>query len=824
MAWQTPAVLHIDAWLEQLVDDFSTRSVFPRRIGSLASELIWDECFLRELPAGIPNSGGLARQALTAWQRVREWCIPLEELARHASTRDERIFAAAARSFESRLAAEHWIDPGSLRQQISRWIAESPGQTFDPCVFAGFDRPGPATAKIIAAVFNQTKVTGTRQRGQVAVPAALAEFETEFAEFRAAGAWARRQLEQNENASIAIVCPALETDAGAIADHVREGFVPGWQFGTEAHRAAVNVSYGRKLADLPAINVALLLLRWPCFGLTTREVSLLLRSRSVAEGQVSARLGLERELRKLPDRTWMPDDLIGTFSKQLSSPEFSSFSRMLRQLAEWAPSVADPVSPPECLEKLDAVLRQSGWPGAITANSAEFQLVNRWKELLNELAAASQVIPAMSMRKAVTFLRRIAGDTLWQPETDSGGGVQVMGVLEAAGMQFDGIWITGMDATKWPPKRSPSPFISRVIQLEYGMPDSSPADTLAYSRDSLRRLHRAAGACVVSWSRNQGDGEVAPSQLLDGLATVPLAGATDPGRFATALVGNHTVGSDPDSAPPVSPDEQVRGGAYTVQRQFKEPFSAFVFGRLGVSLIDPIPSGLSAAMRGNMIHDTLHQLLAGLPDSRAIIGWSPAERERRIGSAVDTALAGYRSGLDASGLQILRLERERLRRLMFRFLDLESQRSAFVVRAVEYRTRFLHGPVSLGIRIDRIDELPDGRCLVIDYKTGLPRHFADRKNVLSDLQLVVYAEALEAPTAGLALINIDSREISYRTAGDGWQADDAWSDTLRTWRDQLCRVMDDFAAGDVRVDTSQLSSDARPLAILSRFEEQKRGN
>ena len=356
------------------------------------------------------------------------------------------------------------------------------------------------------------------------------------------------------------------------------------------------------------------------------------------------------------------------------------------------------------------------------------------------------------------------------------------------------------------------------------MPDASPADALAFSRDTLERLRASAGNCVISWSRNRDDGEVSASYLLGDIPTVPADDIPDPGRFTAAILGHHTVDAGVDSAPPVGDGEQIRGGAYTIQRQFEEPFSAFVLGRLGVRLLDPIPNGLSAAMRGNMIHDTLHLLLAGLPDSRDIGNWSYAERDRRIGSAVDTALADYRNGLDNSGLQLLRLERERLRRLMHRFLEQESRRGDFAVRHVEYRTTLRFAAVRLGIRIDRVDVLPDGRLLVIDYKTGQPRQFADRHGNVTDLQLVAYAEALGEPIGGLAIINVDSREISYRTAGDGWQPDDGWCETLRNWREQLYNVLDEFAGGDVRVDTGQLSSDARALAVLSRFEERDRGD
>ena len=822
-AWRTPTILHLDAWLSRLVDEKGAQSDVPRRLGPLASELLWEVCFLRELPADVPNPAGLARQASIAWKRLREWCVPLDVLSGRASSLDERVFAAAARSYAARLKAGRWIDQGSLRWQVLRWIEDSPGDS-RPCVFAGFDRPSPAIERIMAAVETRDAVVERSPACRLGRAAFLAEFETEDAELRAAGAWARQQLEMAPDARLAIICPALESNASEIADHVRDGFVPGWQFGGTGHRAAVNVSYGRKLADLPAVCVALLILRWPCVGLTTREVSILLRSRSFARNGIPERMNLERALRQLPDRRWTPGDLLDTFSRQMAVPALGEFARVIAILADWSASAADPITPPECIQQIDTMLRRAGWPGVDAPGSDEFQLVNRWRELLNELAVTAEVMPSMTLRSAVGHLGRLAAETLWQPEAGTGKGIQVMGVLEATGMEFDGIWIAGMDATQWPPKRSPSPFIPRSIQLEYDMPDASPADTLAYSTEILERLRAAADECVISWCRNRGDGEVSASQLIDGNATVPLNTFSDPGRFAAGLAGEHTVESGPDPAPPVCHDEQVRGGAYTVQRQFKEPFSAFAFGRLGVRLLDPIPNGLSAAMRGNMIHDALHLLLAGLPDSREIGNWSHAERGRRIGSAVDTALADYRRGLDEAGLQILRLERERLRQLLFRFLEQESKRDVFAVRNVEYRTTFRHDAVSLGVRIDRIDVLPDGRLLVIDYKTGLPRHFADRQQNLSDMQLVVYAEALDEPVGGLALINIDSREISYRTAGDGWHPDESWDDTLRTWREQLRLVMNDFAAGDVRLDNRQMSSDARPLAILSRFEEQGLGN
>jgi hypothetical protein len=54
-----------------------------------------------------------------------------------------------------------------------------------------------------------------------------------------------------------------------------------------------------------------MLLRWVHDGLSSREISMLLRSRSIIGGPVAGRCRFEQQLRRLPDRQWMPADLAG---------------------------------------------------------------------------------------------------------------------------------------------------------------------------------------------------------------------------------------------------------------------------------------------------------------------------------------------------------------------------------------------------------------------------------------------------------------------------------------------------------------------------------
>ena len=82
-----------------------------------------------------------------------------------------------------------------------------------------------------------------------------------------------------------------------------------------------------------------------------------------------------------------------------------------------------------------------------------------------------------------------------------------------------------------------------------------------------------------------------------------------------------------------------------------------------------------------------------------------------------------------------------------RFAQAEAKREMPLGRLL------LHG------RIDRIDRLPDGSALVIDYKTEPRTKSAARiKGATEDTQLAFYAALLEDDTLGAAYLNISESE------------------------------------------------------------------
>ncbi len=823
LAWATPMIWAWPDWLLRLAAAARDPVQLPRQLDSLSVAVLWEQCLGRRVPAGVLSLGGVVRQAVRSWQRLGEWNVPVSALLATAGTEDERLFASAAADYTDMLQQNNWADATQLPGIVATLVAAEPDLAPGRLVLAGFDRVSPTVSLVIEALEQQSCVVHVKDRARRSRDVDIRAFADSDAEMRAAGDWARRKLALDPAAAIAIVSPELESDAEDVSRLVREGLVPGWQFGGASHRAAANLSYGRRLAEYPAISVALSVLRWTWQGLAGPDLSLLLRTACLGQAEVGGRSRIERAIRAFPDREWLPADFRSALNGADDAPDAVRFLELAKTIEDFAAEVADTQrAPTDWVRKTDELLDSVGWPGADTLDSPGYQLVNRWRELMNDFARVGTVVPSMHWREAASRIASIAAETVWQPDVGPGV-VRVLGTLEAYGMEFDAVWVCGMDATQWPPPSRPLPFVSRRLQRDRDMPDATPTDTLAFARRLLERLTDAAPACVFSWSETRQDAELTPSPLLDTIAPTGESDAADPLWSARSLVGTRRLVSvDADEVPPVGDGERVRGGSYTLQRQFSEPFSAFVHGRLGVRPLDPFLKGLSPSLRGSVIHNALHNLLADDPSQAEIAAWP--DKSRRIGSAVDAALDAVGRHADPVLQRLIGLEGRRLRRMLDDFIMAETERAAFAVAGVEKTVEYRRNGMTLGFRIDRVDQLPDGRILVIDYKTGMPKTFLTKDGDLTDLQLVAYADALAEPVGGLLFINVDSRGIAYRGVGDGWQASDDqdWEARLDAWRSELHAVVAGLAGGDARIRRYQNTADARPLAILSRFEELRR--
>jgi len=822
-AWRSPAILSRQDWLVTLTDTALSQVDLPTRINAQQSQLLWERCLRKDLQDSELRIPNLVRLSRDTWQRLADWQVTIGEVARSAQNDDQRLFATVAGRYLAVLEHENWIDDAGLGGLVLDLITDQRVLFSGPHTFVGFDRERPIITAIQAAMLsNGVGVTNVPD----AVPSsevALQAFENSTAELRSAGAWARQQIENNPEARIAIIANGLDKDAEGVARCVREGATPGWQ---HAHRSlfdAVNVSYGRRLSDYPAIAVGLALLRWLVNDLSSIDVSMLLRSPLVGTSTISGRSRLELRLRQLPDRRWSPSMITAELRGRDDGENVSDWLTRVAAFSKRRRELPKQATPAEWAVLLDEILRAFGWPGQGTLDSTEFQLINRWRELLNEFARLGLISSNMGPGMAIARLELMASDTVFQPESTTAV-VQLMGHLEASGAAFDALWLTGVTTANWPPPGTPSALISRRLQEKSGMPDCTPANTLHYAEATLKRLLASGAAMVCSYALTEDDAEQTASGLLQPFAPTTGTVVSDPGWYAAELTTRADLRLAEDKVPPMTAEEKISGGAGTIQRHLNNPVAAFVQGRMGARVIYPQALGIPASMRGNLIHDALYKLYIDLPSSDNIRGWQGKELTERIDTAVNFAFARHERNVDAVLRQLMLLERRRIAELLRQFIAVDGARDSFQVASVEGKFEFVAGHIRLPLRFDRIDSVGEQGIAILDYKTGAKKRLLNRKREVQEIQLFVYACATEAPVSALALVNVDSREIAFDGAGMGYTDVDEWPELLQQVKAQIAAACDEISNGDVRLNIEQGIKSARPLNLLTRYTELRRDN
>ena len=382
-------------------------------------------------------------------------------------------------------------------------------------------------------------------------------------------------------------------------------------------------------------------------------------------------------------------------------------------------------------DRFVALLEAFGWPGEGPLDSLEYQQVEQFYAAMSALTELEPLQGSLDYSAALAALEQACAGTMFQAQTPDAP-IQVLGVLEAAGLQFDAIWICGMAAGEWPPSPNPNPFIPRQLQRAAGMPHADANRELAYASRLLDHLRASTGELTASYARLEDEIAVPASALVAEFpAAPPLADAPWPATWDVIHDAADLAILQSGSAPPVSAGEAagLRGGSAIIGDQAQCPFRAFAYHRLGAQPLPEPQPALNAAERGAILHEALQHLWGALQDSAQLKALDDASRAALIDKSAGTAIESFRQGRGRYHAAAL--------------LELERQRADFVVSAREQRHEIRFGDLAITLRIDRVDTLPNGRALLIDYKSGdvKPQRWLGQRP--EDPQLPLYTQLLD---------------------------------------------------------------------------------
>ncbi|MBI2412848.1 MAG: PD-(D/E)XK nuclease family protein [Deltaproteobacteria bacterium] len=731
--WETPLVLPLSSFAARLREE--SRPDKPLLSGTRAGAL-WGRIVEEDGLKGpaLLNPEGVASASFEAYALLKEYGIrlPADDIY---LTDEARALKRWAAIYDGEVERLGFTEPSALFDEVVRSLRAGRADAPKRLVIAGFDEFTPTEARFISAL----KAAGsdlvfwpgddTSPKGTVTIRP-MGDEKSEAVE---AARWIRTLP---EDSTIGVIVPDLRKYRGVIVrEFASELNPPSVLPGSEVHEV-FNISLGIPLYNDPLVKSALDILSIGLKDEDLHKLSSVILSPYFASS-VDERLSLAAI-----DAALKKDNLLKANLFDLRA-RLERAGRGTARVERWITLLRAHQSKdaPSKWALLFGSLLKETWLKGVKLGSSEHQSLSALNRLLEELSTLDEVLGQMTFKEAVARLTRLASVTIHQREVPDCR-VEVMGILESAGLKFDHIWLMGADEFSLPQAPAPNPFIPLFLQKEHNLPLSSHERELEFARRTLERVLRSAPSIQASFPKVADDKECEVSPLLKGL------GEADESVIQSSARLKDTVRLDALKEeyedPAVIPVEEAEllslsGGTAIIKDFSICPFRAFAVHRLKAVEIPEMELGIDPMKRGSILHEAMRAFWERLKGSE---GLNAAIEKKELDAIVRDISREAIKGVDVAPLsdKFLEMERQRLEALLLDWAKVEAKRESFRVKAVEMETEFILSGLKIKGRIDRIDDAC-GNDVVVDYKTG-----AVNRNDWStarplDPQLLIYSMA-----------------------------------------------------------------------------------
>lgn len=830
--WETPTILPFNTWLTEQWQSINKQQLL---LNTEQEHALWEKVIKNTATTSIQHPSNAAKLAAQAWSMLRAWSLTLSDCS-DSHNEEVEFFITIANEFQKQCQGNNWLIQADILQQLLIAIKNDAIRLPTKIILAGFDDLPPSTQQLLQLL--KEKQCPVVQVNSQINPNSIQQLAAadNHAEIQLMARFAKQQLADHSNASIGCIVPQL-TELRSQLDTIftevfcTESLIPGMP----SIKKPFNISAGTALSQFNIAKTALQALQC-CFGLLDINIiSQLLQSPYLCQNDQDIVLGsqCDMQLRQLNEPLLSRHDLLNTLTRLHDSHTDSSWLTRWKTLVQQLKPLTDKRSPSQWALQFENLLQTWQWPGPRILNSSEYQVVKRFKQLLTDMAKLDSIIGDIKLSQAISLLQKQANSTLFQPQSHNEP-IQVLGLLEAIGSEFDVLWVMGLSDEVWPPTAKPNPFLPYALQKKHHMPHASAERELSYCQSLMQRLLQSSKHIIFSHPQQQEDKECRASELLRNIDIISQADLQLPAYNSIAQKIMATSQLDnilDDQAPPINTEEAIQGGSWILKQQANCPFQAFANVRLHTDTPMQPRLGVEASQQGSLVHYALESIWRQLKSHANLYQLNDNELETLIDNTIADV---FRSQPNSnSNRYFLSIEQQRLKKLLHAWLNLEKIRSPFKVIEQEGSHQIqLHG-LTLHIKIDRIDQLQNGSQLVIDYKTGntsVNQWFGERP---SEPQLPLYAVYIEDSGKyrqfnALSIAEIRSSNTSFKgivnQAASDCFSDDVfrgivtvdkvrvtdkpsdWSQLLNEWRNVLNELSLAFSRGDAAVDPNTIYS------------------
>ena len=810
---ELPSIQPWHSWLSTMAFErgfASNAESMLRVLDSTQSKLLWADVIAQaEANNPLVDVEQVALLAQQADVLLCQWHVNVVDAWR---TPDYDRFLYWRNAYEQRLNDLAAVDSERLVGHVKGWIGEGLVRLPSTVVLAGFNEYSPQMAELLVclegASVQLAELTGVSTEQQVNQPPEIAKIALDSiaAQWQYAANWAQQQLSENPDGRFAIVVPALQTEA-SLARRVLSRTLTDHAFNVAVAAPLSQWPLGRAMLNWLSVVVKFqthghitpmlagqTLLAAGCVGFETEAGTRALIDAEWRRRGVT-KISHERwlaALTRLPLLAHSWDAVQQVWQEELNNTSGKTASWFV-----WA-------------NRFRETLVAIGFPGDVVQRSAAYQATRALDTLLSQLAGLDDLLSAPTVSQALNMLTRLASQTPFQPQRDRHARLDVLGLLEAEGGHWDGVWVMGVTDEVLPAMASPNPLIPLAALSQAQAPRATPAREYEWACSLFKALCGLAPRLIFSWPSRDGDKPLRPSPMIADLPMVSADNWQSPNETEQSSLALELW--QDEAQVPLLPTEQPTGGVTLLERQAINPCWAFFTHRLGVEGLSAhalLPN--TASDRGSLLHKVMEDIWRQLQTQEALL----AQRENgELNTFVMQSIQKHSARYLADWPRGLRdLEIERSVSVIEDWLGFEAERPPFMVLECEQKHYLSIGPLgalSLSVSLDRLDQLPDGQRLLIDYKTGkhLPNPQKDwMGGRLKNVQLLAYGQVLseagetpdgllwarlhasEVKLKGVAASDIDIKGVDVLTALP-------WSEQMAQWQRQLGELGASFIRGD----------------------------
>ncbi|MBN2864545.1 MAG: PD-(D/E)XK nuclease family protein [Thiotrichales bacterium] len=783
---ETPQIMTLQQWWQQweqaclLCGEFDLNAQPKKVLSAFEAQLIWETILEAESqkrldengqPLDLLNLSSTAKQLYQAWTYWMGWLNDEQRAAmadQHLDAEEVALFKIALQRYQAELDKHHWQDAVLHQEQSLQWLAEGKGRSRLPSRFElhGFDEITPFIKRWQACLESfgcevvEHETVALQQPETLAVYKALdQQDEVQQVALWAVKQWLERQQTQAPHTiKIGVIAPNLSDYKAPLTRALNEQLALLQQQHLPLHNSATeslfNVSLGVSLTEVPLVQNALLTLKLFCQpkrSCSYNDWSNWLIS-PYTQGDWVTRQKADSKLRakQWTNFKW-PTLLASDISDSLPD-------KLKKILMDWQPIIetrsANKLSVSAFVGLVADCLKTLGWCSSRTLSSDEHQQQQAWFKTLEQFAGLTETQGKQTFAHWLTVLQRFVSEAVHQSQSKGLQPIQVMGMLEAGGQQFDALWVMGLSDEAWPRVPNPNPFLPMLLQRTHKMPRCDAQKELLYAQQVTERLSASAAQQVWSYASQQGEAEMLISPLLE----------TE--RFKNALIYQRQPYQTLAQAsfqkrrelewvldnrgPEIPIDNQnpvkAPGGTGILQAQSQCPLMAFIDYRLGArNNLKTVEDGLQQTNQGTLIHKVLEHFWLEFKTQSKLFTLSDDELHEALKKHISEQFAGLESAFEA---HYLSLEQARIFELLCQWMELEKKRPAFSVSGTEQEQMIVLAGIEFKVVVDRID-LVEGKKVILDYKTGKASVNNLLKTPIKAPQLAVYLFTSEDEVGGL---------------------------------------------------------------------------